>query len=268
MGVFVSREALKSSPLRTSPMSEEMFPRTTGGDCIAIVPAAGSSSRFGQGRAKIFAEVGGVAVLKRTVETLASVPSLRHLVVLSPAAEVQAVTLLLNGIPRVSVVVGGATRQESVARGLEHARSEHALKDEEYVLVHDAARCLVSKELVERTLAAAREFKAVTTAISVVDTISVRGIDGSAQTELPRLISTLDRNTLVAIQTPQVFRADLLLGAHESYRRASQRGEATDDAMLVRTLAEVRIVEGDPRNIKVTRPFDVAVAEALLREDF
>jgi 2-C-methyl-D-erythritol 4-phosphate cytidylyltransferase len=190
------------------------------------------------------------------------------MVVLSPAAEVQAVTLLLKDIPQVSVVVGGATRQESVARGLEHARSEHALKDEEYVLVHDAARCLVSKELVERTLAAAREFKAVTTAVPVVDTISVRGSDSLSQNELPLLISTLDRNSLVAIQTPQVFRADLLLGAHESYMRDSQGGEATDDAMLVRKHSEVRIVEGDPRNIKVTRPLDVAVAEALLRENF
>jgi 2-C-methyl-D-erythritol 4-phosphate cytidylyltransferase len=250
-------------------VSDEVLHSKTGrGDCIAIVPAAGSSSRFGPGTRKVFAEVGGVAVLRRSVEVLSSVSMIRHIVVLARPDEVDEVAELLSGLSNVTIAIGGPTRQQSVANGLAHALARCGLAGDEFVIVHDAARCLVTKTVIERALISARECGAVTTAVPVVDTISVREVPAAhSSDQSSNLISTLDRKSLVAIQTPQVFRAELLLRAHEAYGEAPGVGEATDDAMLVKRIAQVRIVEGDPRNIKVTRPFDIAVAEALLKSD-
>ena len=140
---------------------------------------------------------------------------------------------------------------ESVFLGLKAVPSDHR-----WVLVHDAARPFVSPELIERTLHAARRFKAAIAAVPVVPTIK-RGRDGW-------VAQTLDRNHLWAAQTPQAFDRQLLERAHA---RGMARGrEATDDAALVEALGHrVRLVPGESRNLKVTTPEDLVIAEALLK---
>ena len=152
------------------------------------------------------------------------------------------------------VVPGGATRTASVFQGLK------ALSDSvRWVVVHDAARPLVTLDLIAATVQAARRFQAAITAVPVVPTIK-KGQAGW-------VTGTLNRNHLWAVQTPQVFRRDILEEAHSKGRA---RGlSATDDSALVEALGHrVRIVPGSSRNIKVTTPEDLVIAKALLRNSF
>lgn len=151
----------------------------------------------------------------------------------------------------IQVVAGGNSRMESVFRGLK------ALPDDaRWVLVHDGARPLVTPKIVEETLRRAKRTGAAIAAVPVVPTIK--------QAEDGWVRKTLNRNHLWVAQTPQVFRRDLLEQAH-TFGRA-RRIKATDDAALVEALGrKVRIVEGSARNIKVTTPGDLIIAESFLR---
>ncbi len=147
------------------------------------------------------------------------------------------------------MVVGGETRQDSAARGLDAAGEPAA------VAVHDAARALCPSRLFDRCLAALDEVDAAVAACPVSDTIKEvsDGVVGA----------TLDRDRLVAVQTPQAFRADVYRRAHETARVDGV--VATDDAALVERLGvAVHLVDGDERNLKITTPADLLVAEALL----
>jgi 2-C-methyl-D-erythritol 4-phosphate cytidylyltransferase len=133
---------------------------------------------------------------------------------------------------------------------------EHVPDDRRYVLIHDAARPLVTPELVRRAIAAALRHGTAVAAIPVTDTIKQVASDG-------RVVTTPERSTLVAAQTPQVFRLDWL---REAYRRAgAQWVTATDEAMLLeRAGFPVFVFPGDPENLKLTTPLDVAIAELIL----
>jgi 2-C-methyl-D-erythritol 4-phosphate cytidylyltransferase len=154
------------------------------------------------------------------------------------------------GIEDVRLVEGGEHRQDSVRAGLT------AVPGAEHVLVHDAARPLCPPDVFHRVLDAAREHGAATAAVPVVDSIKRVTADG-------RVVETVDRNELVAVQTPQGFRAAVLAAAH---RRALADGvRADDDCSLVERLGvEVRVVMGDPANLKVTRPVDLDAVRAAL----
>ena len=152
------------------------------------------------------------------------------------------------------VVTGGASRQESVRRGIEAAQKLIRNPEEAIVAVHDCARCLVSEEIIKRAIDGALKFDAVTVAVPVIDTIKRANQEGL-------IVETLDRSALWQIQTPQVFRFRLLQQAH-----VTSINNATDDAALVEQIAPVRLVEGSRRNIKVTTPEDLLIAEALLGE--
>jgi 2-C-methyl-D-erythritol 4-phosphate cytidylyltransferase len=220
----------------------------------ALVPAAGSSRRMGQqDLPKILLEIHGVTVLQRTVQTLARCPSIRDVVILAPEPYLGAVRALPFKIPnscQLHVIAGGETRQRSVQRGLEHVRSFTTSPD--FVLVHDAARCLVSDVLVQRCIEEAYSHGAVTAGVEAVDSLKFVAADGTVERSLPR-------ERIRAIQTPQVFRTELLERAH---RDASPH--ATDDASLVEPFHPVRVVEGDPTNVKITRTIDLTIAEHLL----
>jgi 2-C-methyl-D-erythritol 4-phosphate cytidylyltransferase len=151
------------------------------------------------------------------------------------------------------IVEGGATRTASVWRGLESLNAGAA----GIVAVHDGARPFVTPEEIERTLRAAGESGAAVLCAPVVDTIKV--CDGG------RIAHTLPRESLRRALTPQCFRYELL---RRAYEHAHAEGiEATDDSALVELLgAQVAVVEGDPRNIKITRPEDFALAEILIKE--
>lgn len=226
----------------------------------AIVPAAGRGERLGPGAPKALRPLGGVPLLVHAVRALSAARSVDLVVVAAPAdgvAEVQALladhNLVDGGTGRAAtlVVAGGETRQDSVARAL------IALPvDVDVVLVHDAARALAPVALIESVASAVRAgADAVVPALPVSDTIKVVDDQG-------RVTTTVDRARLRIIQTPQGFRRTLLAEAHAA---ADPDAPATDDAGVVEALgAVVTTVPGDEEALKITRPFDLVVAEAVL----
>ena len=176
----------------------------SGGDirCSAVIVAAGSAQRM-QGIDKLLAPLDGVPVLRRTVEALASAPEITELIVVTRADRLEAVQALCEGLSKpVSVVPGGKTRAESVLCGLSAAAMP-------YAAIHDGARPLVTNEVIAQAIAAAVSCGAAAPAVPVHDTIK--------RAESGLVLETPDRSTLFAVQTPQVFRADLI-------RAASRRG--------------------------------------------
>lgn len=220
---------------------------------VAIVPAAGSGVRLGGAIPKALVEIAGEPLVRRTVTTLVASGWFDRIVVPVPAGSEGAFSAALADLSSVALITGGAERQASVARAL--AYIEQTLPNvfpDGTLFVHDAARCLLDRALVERCLTARERSRAVSAAVPVVDTC-VRG-DGRGG-----MGTGVDRTELYAIQTPQVFEAGLLAAAH-----ARGVTGATDDAALVAPLARVVLVEGDRMNIKITGPADLAFATAVL----
>jgi 2-C-methyl-D-erythritol 4-phosphate cytidylyltransferase len=207
------------------------------------------------GHDKLWTEVCGRPLIGHTLTAVADAGVFDRVVVATagqnhPQIEQLAGSLGLGGV--VSLVEGGARRQDSVQRALDHCG------DAEIIAVHDAARPLCPPSLFGAVIAAARASGAATTAIPVVD--SIKRVDREG-----RVSESLDRAELVSVQTPQAFAGALLREAH---RRAQEDAvEADDDCALVERLGvAVVVVAGDPRNLKVTRPADLAVMIALVGE--
>jgi 2-C-methyl-D-erythritol 4-phosphate cytidylyltransferase len=213
----------------------------------AVIVAAGSSRRMG-GTDKLLAPLGGRPVLAHSIAAFAGHPLIHQVVVVSSAANLDAVRALVAELaPHASVVAGGARRRDSVRAGLE------ALIDCEYVVVHDAARPLVTAAMIDAALEGAHETGAALCAVPVTDTVKRSDPSG-------RVSSTVTREGLWLAQTPQAFRAELLLRAHRTIEL-----DATDDAALIELLGEpVKLVMGSKRNIKITLPEDLALARALV----
>ncbi|MCS5718337.1 2-C-methyl-D-erythritol 4-phosphate cytidylyltransferase [Herbiconiux sp. CPCC 205763] len=214
-----------------------------------IVVAAGSGTRLGRNVPKAFVEVGGRSILSRSIDSIRRISEPVELVVVVPADLVGATSTHLSDTPHV-VVAGGATRQQSVAAGLE------VLSDAvDLVLVHDAARAFTPVDVFERVIAAVRSGAGaigVIPGLPVTDTIKGRDADGVVQ-------QTIDRSRLTAVQTPQGFPRALLA---EAYARAGE--DVTDDAELVQQLGHpVHVVPGDERSFKITNPHDLERAEEL-----
>jgi 2-C-methyl-D-erythritol 4-phosphate cytidylyltransferase len=219
------------------------------GDVAVLVPAAGAGVRLGPGRPKALRLLGGEPLLVHAVRRIAAAPSVHTIVVAAPVADVTAVADLLRPVAPVTVVPGGADRQDSVAAALA------AVPDRpDIVLVHDAARALTPAALVEAVAAAVRSgHDAVIPVLPVVDTIKE-----VAAGEL--VLGTVDRTALRAVQTPQGFRRAVLAAAH-----AAAADPLTDDAGLVEKQGvPVICVPGSEYALKITRPFDLALAEHLL----
>lgn len=213
-----------------------------------IVPAAGSGQRLGGGPPKALRFLGGLSLLRRSALMLADLVDV--LVVVIPPDHEAAVGDDLHGLHcPVRIVAGGASRQASVAAGLAALDA-----GTEFVLVHDAARPLMPAAVAQAVLAALRAgATAVVPVIPVVDTLKTVGRDGQVGT-------TVDRSRLVAVQTPQGFRRTVLAQAH-----GAGHDPLTDDAGLVEAIGVgVHTVPGDPAGFKITTPYDVVVAEAML----
>lgn len=220
--------------------------------CGAVIVAAGSASRMG-GIDKVMAPLRGEPVILRTVRAFQETDAIREIVIVTREDLIMPVSDLCAGLDKVkAVVVGGGSRQESVWLGL-NALS----KGMELAAIQDGARPLVTPALIDRTVRAAHSYGAAAPAIPVKDTIKV---------EKSGLIeSTPDRSTLRAVQTPQVFDFDLLRGALQKAR--NDGAEVTDDCSAVERLGmKIRLVEGEERNLKVTTPLDLKIAELLLEE--
>jgi len=219
------------------------------GDVAVLVPAAGAGVRLGPGGPKALRLLAGEPLLVHAVRRVAAAASVRMIVVAAPAAEVEAVREVLAPVAPVTVVAGGAERQESVSLALAVVPAEI-----EVVLVHDAARALTPPQLIESVAAAVRQgHPAVIPVLPVVDTIKEVG-PGEV------VLGTVDRGVLRSVQTPQGFRHDVLAAVH-----ASAADPLTDDAGLVEKAGlPVTCVPGSELAMKITRPLDLILAEALL----
>ncbi|MGQ9461602.1 MAG: 2-C-methyl-D-erythritol 4-phosphate cytidylyltransferase [Candidatus Fervidibacter sp.] len=224
-----------------------------------VVPAAGKGTRLGPSLPKALIPILNKPMIVWTVNALEQTPIVDAIVVVAPDDAINEFENLReeNGWQKVTaIVVGGTDRQQSVWHGLRAMPNET-----EWVIVHDAARPLVKPSLIVAVWEAAQEIgTAAIAALPCTDTVK-RTLDGVLIAE------TLDREQLWLAQTPQAFAVGLLKEAHE---QAIKDGcTATDDAMLVERLrVPVRLVMGDPTNIKITHPIDLLIAEALLRERF
>ena len=217
-----------------------------------VVVAAGSGTRLGAGLPKAFVPLHGRPLLAHAVDTVAQLGGLRSLVVVAPAELADPDAPSWAGVdlpPDAVVVVGGASRTDSVAAGLA------AVGDVDVVLVHDAARCLTPLAVFERVVAAVRAGAAgAVPGIPLVDT--VKTVDAAGV-----ITGTPDRASLRAVQTPQGFAREVLVAAYRSGLAA------TDDAALVELAGHhVVVVEGDPLAFKVTTPDDLEHAERVLTE--
>jgi 2-C-methyl-D-erythritol 4-phosphate cytidylyltransferase len=221
------------------------------------VPAAGRGERLGPGTPKALREIAGVPMLVHAVHALAASPAVDLVVIAAPESEVEHVSGLVGRSTfnaEVSVVSGGATRQESVARALITLPA-----DVDVVLVHDAARPLVPVEMVTAVVASVREgHPCVIPCLSVADTI--KEVDAHDM-----VVRTVDREVLRAVQTPQGFDVKLLKQCHQ--QGIKQGWEVTDDAALFEKCGyQVHIVEGEETNLKVTTPQDLAIAQFILQQ--
>lgn len=222
----------------------------------AVILASGTGERFGDPTPKQFMKLAGLPVLVHTLQAFQAFTPVTRVVVVTSESHVDGVWELVSahGLSKVEkVVIGGRTRQESSRIGLECCRNEA-----EYVLVHDGVRPFVGGEVLQRLVDSVRQHVAVDTVIPSADTL-VRVDAQDFISEIP------DRSTFRRGQTPQAFRLDLVLQAHE---RALAEGvnNCTDDCSLVLRLGHsVHCVAGDEQNIKITYPLDLQLADKLFQ---
>ncbi|MBR6114942.1 MAG: 2-C-methyl-D-erythritol 4-phosphate cytidylyltransferase [Oscillospiraceae bacterium] len=220
--------------------------------CSVVVVAAGRSERMGQD--KLFLPLEGMPVLARTLRAFDGCGFVDEIVVVAREDRLEQTAELCRsyGIGKVNkVVIGGDTRTKSVLAGVSSIR-----RDARIVLVHDGARPLVTEEIIRDAMHTAAMFRCAAPAIPVTDT--VKEIRDNV------VVSTPDRSSLVAVQTPQAFIPDLLKGALTAAVREGK--EYTDDCAAVEAMGfTVRLSKGSPENIKITVPADLAAASAILR---
>jgi 2-C-methyl-D-erythritol 4-phosphate cytidylyltransferase len=220
----------------------------------AVLAAAGTGERLGGDRPKAFANLGGRVLLAESLERLERSDWIDAIVIVAPIGWEEPSILLAEELSAGKVnacVPGGATRAESVRAGVAEVPDEAAV-----ILVHDAARPFVPDDVIERVLTALGEgWDGAVPGLRVADTIKRAGSDGG-------VVETLEREGLVAVQTPQAFVATTLKRAFASFTPA-----ATDCAALVEAAGgRVRVVDGDPRLVKVTTAADLELVERLLEE--
>lgn len=218
----------------------------------AVIVAAGSASRMG-GIDKVMAPIGGDPMILRTVKAFCQSDAIREIVIVTRPDLIVPIGDLCSGMEKVTAVVaGGSSRQESVHLGLNALSKKVRL-----VAVQDGARPFVTWQLIDRVVRAANTYGAAAPAVPVKDTVKV--VKGGI------VESTPERKLLHAVQTPQAFDFDLLRGA---LKKAMDDGaEVTDDCSAVERLGmSVKIVEGDEKNIKITTPMDLKIAQILLEE--
>lgn len=220
--------------------------------CGAVIVAAGTASRMG-GIDKVMAPLNGEPMIVRTVRIFQQTDAVKEIVIVTRQELITKIMDLCGEFDKVrAVVAGGSSRPESVQAGLSVLSDKVKL-----AAIHDGARPLITWQVIDRTVRAANTYAAAAPAVPVKDTIKV--VRGGI------VSSTPDRACLQAVQTPQVFDIDLIRGALRKARR--DEANITDDCSAVENMGmSVKIVEGDERNIKVTTPMDLKLAQMLLEE--
>ena len=222
--------------------------------CTAVIVAAGSSQRMGND--KIFAALGGLPVLVRSLRAFDENELVDEVIVVTREEKLENVANLVKkyGLKKVSrVVIGGKTRVESCLAGVSEAAHKAEL-----IAIHDGARPLVSQRVIRDTVRAAAEFYAAVPVVRSTDTLKLLDEKGV-------VCGAVDRETIFRVQTQQVFRADLIKGA---LTEAMKRGlPITDDCSAMELMGvRTHTVEGDEDNLKLTTPRDMVVAEAILKD--
>jgi 2-C-methyl-D-erythritol 4-phosphate cytidylyltransferase len=224
----------------------------------AIIVAAGEGRRVGGDVPKIYLPIYRRPMVLRTLDRFFAAQTVDNVIIVIGANEFSRCETMLRRDPTLgnrswTLQTGGATRQQSVKKGLEKIAA-----DTDVIVIHDGARPFVSSALIDRCVEAVQDKGAVVVGVPVRDTVKVVADDRWVQ-------MTPARSSLWEIQTPQAFRKELIVEAHE---RASREAiEATDDAMLVEAIGKpVFVLEGGRENMKITTPEDVWLAESLIRE--
>ena len=221
----------------------------------AIVVAGGSGSRMGTSTKKQYLKIKDKEILVYTVECFQNMPEIQEIVVVTGKEDITYVEKLLKDTYKLNkvsyIVAGGKERQDSVYNGIQAADEKS-----DYLVIHDGARPLITKEVVRAGLDMAYAHRASIIAVPVKDTIKLVSKDGKVE-------ATPDRSSLWSVQTPQIFEKELIIHAHEY---AKEHGlSVTDDSMLVEAIGvPVYIVEGEYTNIKITTPEDLIIAEKML----
>ncbi len=223
----------------------------------AVFPAAGQGRRMNVGMNKVFLELAGKPILVHTLLRFSASSEIDNLVVVVAEEDVSSIRRLLSHVPGLKpfqVVAGSTERQYSIANGLAVVPEEADI-----VLVHDAARPLTSVATIDGVVQAAREVGGAVAAVPAKSTIKLVDEDGV-------VVKTPPRDKVWEVQTPQGFRKDILFAA---YQKAKEDGFlGTDDSSLVERLAvPVKVVASDYKNIKVTTPEDLLIAEVFLKEE-
>lgn len=222
--------------------------------CVAILPAAGSSTRMKEYGNKLFTEICGLPVIALSLLALEHSDSIDEIIIPTRSDMICELENLCKkySISKVSAIIeGGASRTDSVLNGIKKAGNRFDL-----IAIHDAARPFVSAEIIEKTVSAAKRYNAAAPAVAMKDTI--KRAEGSIVTE------TVPRETLFAIQTPQVFDSDLIRSALE--KAVNENLSVTDDCSAVELIGmRVVLTQGDYFNIKITTPEDLVFAEAIYK---
>ncbi len=216
----------------------------------AIILAAGNGTRMNCEKSKLLLKIGDITVIERSVNAFLDISDIDEIIVVAREHDIDEFSRLLDD-ERVTFVIGGDTRQESVTNAVD------TIDAAELIVIHDGARPLVSAAAIEDTIRAAKDYGAAATGVMVKDTIKVIDDDGM-------VINTPSRSTLFSVQTPQVFDFKLYSGAlnlaHEQHK------DFTDDCQLIENMGKpVKMVIGDYTNIKITTPDDIPLAENILK---
>lgn len=216
----------------------------------AIIVGGGSGIRFGT--KKQFISLGGIPLLQRTVHAFENHPCVDQIIVLVPQDDLVLAGRILSGTQKpLKLVEGGKTRQESVWNGL------LSLQGSDLVLIHDAVRPFVSSGLISRVIEGIKGYDACIPGLAVPNTLK--------EVSNGVVVKTIPRAGLYGVQTPQCFLTRSIIAAHTS-ARGQGIYDATDDSLLIEEIGgHVRLVEGDPLNMKITLKQDVDIAEAILK---
>lgn len=212
----------------------------------AIIPAGGTSSRFGN-KNKLLEKINGKEVIKYTVEAFEN-SNVDEIIICANISIIEELENIFKDFKKVKIIQGGETRQASVYNGLKESACD-------YVLIHDGARPMISTDLINQTIEMVKDKKALTVATKTIDTIKevVHG----------KIIRTIDRAKLYNTQTPQAFEYQLIKSAHEQLKNKN----FTDDAGMLEALGEdVYILDGSYKNIKITTQNDIDIAKIYLTE--
>nr|WP_316621150.1 2-C-methyl-D-erythritol 4-phosphate cytidylyltransferase [uncultured Ruminococcus sp.] len=231
---------------------------------FAVILAGGTGSRMGStDMPKQFLEIKGKPILNHTVEKFLPNPKFEKIIVLSPKAWLghtkEIIRKYTGKSDKIVVIEGGSTRNETIMNAIRYIDGQYGLDDDTVIVTHDSVRPFLTHRIIEENIAAAQQYGACDTVIPATDTI-VEG-NGTAITAIP------DRRKMYQGQTPQSFKAKLLRDAYDSLS-AEEKDILTDAAkILVMKGKEVRLVQGETFNIKITYPYDLKIARSLLDED-